>query len=105
VVGALIDPRFTTGHATAYSRLMSAGRHLLLRGALCLAPLLCARWAQACPDCALGRQVRERFLGDGFWPALAAVALPVVVVAAMSARLYRIGKGEVTWKSEDTKVS
>jgi hypothetical protein len=43
----------------------------------------------ACPDCESSRAVRALVLGDNFWTNLAMLALPLLVILAVSVGLYR----------------
>jgi hypothetical protein len=78
-----------------------------LRSIVCstvlLGALLEPRVTRACPDCAIGRQVRATLFDERFWPSLAAVALPILIVGVVSALLYRIGKGDLTWRRGSTE--
>jgi hypothetical protein len=65
------------------------------RAASLLAPAWLPLWAQsawACPSCPTARAVRASVLGEGFWMNVALVSLPAVVLAGISALLYRVGK-------------
>jgi hypothetical protein len=60
-----------------------------------LAPLLVACAALACPNCETARQVRASIREDGhFWSYLLMMALPLLLIAAVSALLYRVGLPE-----------
>jgi hypothetical protein len=49
------------------------------------------REAFACPNCATARVVRASVFDADFWPHLAMLTLPLVVLGLISAVLYRIG--------------
>jgi hypothetical protein len=68
-----------------------------------LGSFLPAQLARACPDCAIGRQVRASFFDERFWPALVAVTLPILIIAALSAGLHHIGKRDATWVPRRTR--
>jgi hypothetical protein len=53
--------------------------------------LVCASSALACPDCPVGRAARAAVWNDGFFPQLCLVLLPLVLIGAIAAALYRIG--------------
>jgi hypothetical protein len=61
-----------------------------------LGSILDSELARACPDCAIGRQVRASLFDERFWPSMAAATLPILIVGALSAALYRIGKRDHT---------
>jgi hypothetical protein len=46
----------------------------------------------ACPDCENARAVRALALGDDLWTHLVTLALPVLIIAAISLLLYRRGE-------------
>jgi hypothetical protein len=46
----------------------------------------------ACPDCSTSRLVRASVLDDRFWTNVAALALPLLVLALISVLLHRIGE-------------
>jgi hypothetical protein len=67
-------------------------RHrLAVPAAAALMALLSAPVALACPDCATAKVVRASVFDDGFWPNLMMISLPLLVLGAISTRLYRIG--------------
>jgi hypothetical protein len=43
----------------------------------------------ACPDCENARSVRALALSDNLWTHLVILALPVLIIAAISVLLYR----------------
>jgi hypothetical protein len=45
----------------------------------------------ACPDCENARAVRALALDEDLWTQLATLALPVLIIAAISLLLYRRG--------------
>jgi hypothetical protein len=47
--------------------------------------------AAACPDCQTSRIVRAAVLDDNFWRYLVLLSAPLVVLAVITALLYRIG--------------
>jgi hypothetical protein len=78
-------------------------RRICLSGLTLLAAWVAdARTLLACPDCALGRQVRSGLIDDRFWPFLGAVVAPVLVIGAIAAALQRVGSGELKWKTDRT---
>ncbi len=56
-----------------------------------LAGLLMTTVALACPDCPTAQVVRASVVGEGFWNHLVMVAVPFLLIGALSAFLYRIG--------------
>jgi hypothetical protein len=66
-------------------------RHRSLQPLVLLAGLLLATSALACPNCSTARVVRASVLGEGFWSHLVMVAVPFLLLGALSAALYRIG--------------
>jgi hypothetical protein len=82
---------------------MRARLRTIVRSTVLLGPMLCPAAAGACPDCAIGRQVRATLFDERFWPSLAATALPVLIVGAASALLYRIGKRDPGWRRGSTE--
>jgi hypothetical protein len=71
---------------------MRAPLRSLLHSIVLLGSVLEPPAARGCPDCAIGRQVRATLFDERFWPSLAATTLPILIVCAASALLYRIGK-------------
>ena len=66
--------------------------HRLAPGSVLFASgLACSSPALACPDCAVGRAARAAVWNDGFFPQLCLVLLPLVLIGAIAAVLYRIG--------------
>ncbi len=61
-------------------------------GALGLLAFTAAPSVFACPDCVVGKQARARILADGPWIDLALTALPLLVLVAIVAVLYSIGR-------------
>lgn len=66
-------------------------RHRQLQPFVPLAGLLVVTSAFACPDCSTARVVRASVLGEGFWSHLLMVAVPFLLLGALSALLYRVG--------------
>lgn len=79
-------------------------RHrLAVPAAAALMTLLFAPVALACPDCATATIVRASVFDDGFWPNLMMISLPLLVLGAISTRLYRIGGERPSQASAATK--
>ena len=66
-------------------------RHGLLEPFVLLASSLVATVVSACPDCATAQVVKASVLGEGFWGYLVMLAVPFLLIGALSALLYRIG--------------
>jgi hypothetical protein len=67
-------------------------RHrLAVRAAALAGVLLSAPDVLACPDCATASVVRASVFDGRFWPNLLMISLPLLVLGAISTRLYRIG--------------
>jgi hypothetical protein len=71
---------------------LSMHHRLAAPAAAALMALLVAPVALACPDCATATVVRASVFDDGFWSNLMMISLPLLVLGAISSRLYRIGK-------------
>lgn len=67
---------------------MRGGRHLRSLAAACA--LVAAADASACPNCETARVVRATILDDRFWGTLLQIVLPLAVLLAIVAALYRI---------------
>jgi hypothetical protein len=63
----------------------------ILAAAVLIAVTVFSDIVHACPDCALGREVRARVLSESFWVRLGVAALPLLLLAAIAVVLYRIG--------------
>jgi hypothetical protein len=57
-----------------------------------LVSLLLGPASLACPDCPTSRVVRASVLGEGFWTYLVTALVPFLLIGALSALLYRIGR-------------
>ena len=65
--------------------------HRQLQPFVLLAGLLLATSVFACPNCSTAQAVRATVLAEGFWSHLVMVAVPFLLLGALSAGLYRIG--------------
>jgi hypothetical protein len=66
-------------------------RGLRFLGMLVMAyALVAAAEAYSCPNCATARVVRASFVDDRFWATLLQIVLPLAVLGAIAAALYRI---------------
>jgi hypothetical protein len=56
--------------------------------------LFASRTALSCPNCATAQTVRQSVFGVDFWMNLLRVSLPILVLAAITLLLYRMGMNE-----------
>jgi hypothetical protein len=70
---------------------MPLPRHSTVALSHAVALLLTAAEALACPDCPTAQVVRASVFDSTFWTHLAQISTPLVVIAGIVARLYRIG--------------
>jgi len=67
-------------------------RRAMGRGLAFALGLACPSAALACPDCDVSRAARSAVLGDpSLFPRLVLMVLPLAVIGAVAAMLYRVG--------------